>query len=267
MSDYLPDMVAPPRPPTPPTPPEDENVHIPDNINDKILDEDITDDQVDYSVNEIDDIYTDEEPTEMIIPKREKMKNDDIFKGPKIQPIKLSKEEKAEERRIAREAAKVAEKERKLQEREEKKLAKAEEKARLKAARPKRKMDPAHLEKLQAGRLKAQETRERNKKLREQGADIPKPLTRKEKELKHVVESVIEPRKSKNDISKADLEEAQFQAIQRYEQIRKKRKADKKKKEQEDNLLQQNTATIHRAVNPHPPQKDIWDHALGGMFS
>lgn len=262
MSDnYLPDMVAPPEPPP------DENVHIPDNIQDKVEvnqhdQHQAEDEMIQMEVNEMLD---DEEPLEEIIQKKEKMTNEDIFKGPKIQPVKLTREEKAEQRRIAREAAKAAEKERKAQEREAKKLAKQEEKERLKALRPKRKMDPAHLEKLQAGRIKAQETRARNKKLREEGADIPKPLTRKEKELKNVIESVVEPRKTQNQISKADLEEAQFNAIQRYEEIRKKRKAEKQQKQKEQRALQQSQATIQRAMNPHQP--DIWDHALGGMFT
>ena len=269
MSDYLPDFIEPPRPPTPP---EDENVHIPDNIQDKV------DSSIEHNQNdafkdddaiiqmEIQDMLDEEEQElEDMINKKEKMTNEDIFKGPKIQPVKLTKEEKAEQRKVAREAAKAAEKERKAQEREAKKVAKAEEKARLKALRPKKVMDPAHLEKLQAGRLKAQETRARNKKLREAGADIPKPLTRKEKELKNVIESVVEPRKPQNQISKADLEEAQFQAIQRYEQIRKKRKAEKQQKQKEEKVLQQSQATIQRAINPHQP--DIWDHALGGMFN
>jgi len=264
MSDYLPDFEAPPRPPTPPP---DQNVHIPDNIQDKVEDNqnDAFKDDDEIIQMEIQDMLDEEEQLEDMINKKEKMTNDDIFKGPKIQPVKLTKEEKAEERRIAREAAKVAQQERKLQEREAKKVAKAEEKARLKALKPKKVMDPAHLEKLQAGRLKAQETRARNKKLREQGADIPKPLTRKEKELKNVIESVVEPRKPQNQISKADLEEAQFNAIQRYEQIRKKRKAEKQQKQKEEQVIHQSQATIRRAVNPHQP--DIWDHALGGMFN
>jgi len=263
MTDYLPDMIAPPPEPEPALP---ENIHIPDNITDKIVDDDIdTDEAMDSQINE-EISEMEDEPDEMLIPKKQKMSNDDIFKGPKIQPIKLSKSEMAEERRVAREAAKVAEKERKLQEKLLKKQQKEEEKARLKAARPKKQMSPAHLEKLQAGRLKAQETRARNKKLREEGANIPKPLTKKEKQLKNVVESVIEPRQPQNQISKSDLEQAQFNAIMRYEEMRKKRKTVKKQKEKEEQLLQQNTATIHRAVNPHP-QPDIWDHALAGMFS
>lgn len=264
MTDYLPDMIAPPPSPEPALP---ENVHIPDNITDKIVDDIDTDEAMDSQINEeISDIAERDEPDEMLIPKREKLSNDDIFKGPKIQPIKLTKAEKAEERRVAREAAKVAEKERKIQEKLLKKQQKEEEKARIKAARPKKQMSPEHLEKLQAGRIKAQETRARNKKLREEGANIPKPLTKKEKQLKNVVESVIEPRQPQNQISKSDLETAQFNAIMRYEEMRKKRKSIKKQKEKEEQLLQQNTATIQRAVNPHP-QPDVWDHALAGMFS
>ena len=265
MSDYLPDMIA---PPPEPEPVQDANVHIPDNIQDKVEQEptnqhDAFKDEDELIKMEIVDELEEEE--ELIIQKKEKMTNEDIFKGPKVQPVKLTREEKAEQRRIAREAAKAAEKERKAQEREAKKLAKQEEKERLKALRPKKKLDPAHMEKLQAGRIKAQETRARNKKLREEGADIPKPLTKKEKELKNVIESVVEPRKTHTQLSKADLEEAQFNAIQRYEQIRKKRKEEKKQKEKEQKILQQSQATIQRAVNPHQP--DIWDHALGGMFA
>ena len=62
------------------------------------------------------------------------------------------------------------------------------------------------------------------------------------------------------------MEQAQFNAIMRYEEMRKKRKNIKKEKQKEEQLLQHNTATIQRAVNPHP-QPDIWDHALAGMFS
>ena len=258
-SDYLPDFEE---PPPQPEPAPDQNVHIPDNIQDKI--EDNQNDAYDIEDDNIQMELMDEEDEDIIQP-RPRMSNEDIFKGPKIQPVKMSKEEKAEQRRMVREAAKAAEKERKLQEKEAKKIAKQEEKDRIKAAKPKKQMSPAHLEKLQAGRLKAQETRARNKLLREQGADIPKPLTKKEKELKNVVESVIEPRKPQNQISKSDLEEAQFNAIMKYEQIRKKRKADKKKEEQEKKVLQQSQASIHRAVNPHQP--DVWDMALGGMFS
>ena len=265
MSDYLPDMIEPPPAPTAPEPAPDANVHIPDNIQDKLEDNqndayDIEDDNIQM------ELMDEEEDLDELIQTRPKMSNEDIFKGPKIQPVKMSKEEKAEQRRIVREAAKAAEKERKLQEKEAKKLAKQQEKEKLKALRPKKQMSPAHLEKLQAGRLKAQETRARNKLLREQGADIPKPLTKKEKELKNVVESVIEPRKPQNQLSKSDLEEAQFNAIMRYEEIRKKRKTEKQKKQKEEQILQQSQASIHRAVNPHP-QKDVWDMALGGMFS
>lgn len=264
MSDYLPDMIE---PPPPPEPVQDANVHIPDNIQDKVQEQN-QHDQFQHEDDNIQMELLDEEEPQIddIIQKKERMTNEDIFKGPKIQPVKLSKEEKAEQRRIVREAAKVAEKERKLQEKEAKKLAKIQEKERLKALRPKKQMSPAHLEKLQAGRIKAQETRARNKLLREQGADIPKPLTKKEKELKNVVESVIEPRKAQNQLSKSDLEEAQFNAIMRYEEMRKKRKVEKQKKQKEEQILQQSQATIARAVNPHP-QKDVWDMALGGMFA
>ena len=270
MSDYLPDMIA---PPPEPEPKPDANVHIPDNIQDKVEQQQEEPNQHDAFAGEdeiikmeiLEELEAEEQAEQLVIQKKEKMTNEDIFKGPKVQPVKLTREEKAEQRRIVREAAKESERQRKAQEREAKKLAKQQEKERLKALKPKKKLDPAHMEKLQAGRLKAQETRARNKKLREEGADIPKPLTKKEKELKNVVESVIEPRKTQNQISKADLEEAQFNAIQRYEQIRKKRKEEKKQKEKEQRILQQSQATIHRAVNPHQP--DIWDHALGGMFT
>lgn len=261
MSDYLPDMIE---PPPAPEPPPDANIHIPDNIQDKLQPN--QNDQFQDEDDNIEMELLEEEPQiDDIIQKKEKMSNEDIFKGPKIQPVKLSKEEKAEQRRIVREAAKAAEKERKLQEKEAKKLAKQEEKERLKALRPKKQMTPEHMERLQAGRIKAQETRARNKLLREQGADIPKPLTKKEKELKNVVESVIEPRKANNQLSKADLEEAQFNAIMRYEEIRKKRKTEKQKKQKEEHVLKQSQASIHRAVNPHQP--DVWDMTLGGMFS
>ncbi len=268
MSDYLPDFTA---PPPEPEPVQDANVHIPDNIQDKVEDNNqhdaFKDEDEIIKMEILEELEAEEEQAEqLVIQKKERMTNEDIFKGPKVQPVKLTREEKAEQRRIVREAAKESEKQRKAQEREAKKLAKQEEKERLKALKPKKQMSPAHLEKLQAGRLKAQETRARNKLLREQGADIPKPLTKKEKELKNVVESVIEPRKTQNQLSKSDLEEAQFNAIQRYEQIRKKRKEEKKQKEKEQKILQQSQATIHRAVNPHP-QKDVWDMALGGMFT
>ncbi len=116
-SDYLPDFEE---PPPAPEPPPDQNVHIPDNIQDKI--EENQNDAYDIEDDNIQMELMDEEEEELEIQPRPRMSNSDIFKGPKIQPVKMSKEEKAEQRKVLREAAKAAEKERKLQEKEAKKL-------------------------------------------------------------------------------------------------------------------------------------------------
>ena len=114
----------------------------------------------------------------------------------------------------------------------------------IKKVKAKRKMTPEALEKLRLSRIKANETRKRNKELRLKG-ELPTPTQKKQiqkdKELDRLkpVINNYETKHITNNITVEEIEaismKATAKALDKYEQVRKERKAVKKKaKEQEE---------------------------------
>ena len=227
--------------------------HIPDNIDDAVIDDPSEEDLIESE---------DEEPV-VITTTKSKLSNDDVFATPKVKPVKMTREEGVIERRKVREAAKLAAKEQKLQDKLNIKMEKEKEKARIKAERPKKQMSPEHLEKLQTARKLAAEKKKRNKELASQGIDIPDVLKTKSEKKREVQLKQGNPVQS---FTKEDLAKAQFEAIENYEKIRKVRKAKKKVDQEEKHKLEASQQTIRKALG-QPVQQDVWDVALAGMWT
>lgn len=234
MADYLPDMIAPP--PQPEAPPM--NDHIPDNIDEAVKE-----------VEEDDELLPEEEEEEepiQIVATKEKLDMDDVFSTPKVKAVKRTREEMLDEKRKIRELVKQQKIEEKEMLKQEKILERERKKAEAKAARPKKKLSPEHLAKLQAARAKSVAEKRQQKSLEK---DIPKKSQPAQEQL----------------FTKDDLIKSQYEAIQLYDQKRKKEKAEKKAVQEEQRKLALNTQTIRRAVG-QPDPNDIWSHALNGMF-
>lgn len=231
--------------------------------------EDMTDDEDEIQVAELDEFNEDKDKTQEEIAseaaeeveeveqpkpkvgdakipkaksKREDMNIDDIFNMPQasIQPsqgsqaeVKLTKKGKPRKKRPP------------MSEEHKAKLALAREKA------------------MAARKKKAQERKENKALETEEKELLKKQKVKRVKKLKEEVEddgtegAILDPPTKKESIqmfSKKDLEEAQLQAIMNYEKIRKTRKAEKQvrqKKEAEQEALK---AQLRRAVAP--PQQE-----------
>lgn len=236
MADYLPDMIAPP--PQPEAPPM--NDHIPDNIDEAIREEPQSEDDELLPEDE------EEEPIQ-IVPTKEKLDMDDVFSTPKVKAVKRTREEMLDEKRKIRELVKQQKIEEKERLKQEKILERERKKAEAKAARPKKKLSPEHLAKLQAARAKSVAEK------------------RKQKSLEKDIQPKKSPPAQEQLFTKDDLIKSQYEAIQLYDQKRKKEKAEKKAAQEEQRKLALNTQTIRRAVG-QPDPNDIWSHALNGMF-
>jgi len=212
--------------------------------------DDMTDDESEVAVEEIEDfnpdkdktqeeIEEDEPPSPKKIPKakskRDDMNVNDIFNMPQsisqvIDPnVKLTKKGKPRKKRPP------------MTEEHKAKLALAREKA------------------MEARKKKAQEKKETKALEMEEKELLKKQKVKRVKQLKEEVEdnkdmSKIDIIKKEQTFTKKDLEEAQLQAIMNYEKIRKSRKAEKQerlKKEAEQEALK---AQLRRAVAP--PQQE-----------
>ena len=113
----------------------------------------------------------------------------------------------------------------------------------IKKVKAKRKMTPEALEKLRLSRIKANETRKRNKELRLKG-ELPTPTQKKQiqkdkeaEKLKPVINN-YETKNITNNITPEEIEaismKATAKALNQYEQVRKERKAQKKKAKEEE---------------------------------
>ena len=140
-----------------------------------------------------------------------------------------------------------------------------------KAKKPRKPMSEAHKAKLAVAREKALETRRANALVRKKMKDVDietKSLKnqKKVKELEVLKQDInglsaevsevseVEVKQVKQvkqvnttGITKADLEQAQFDAIQKYETLRKSRKAEKKKQQQ----LEQDQQQLINQIKPH----------------
>jgi hypothetical protein len=121
----------------------------------------------------------------------------------------------------------------------------------------------AHMDRIRAkGQQALKEKRERNKKLKEQG--LPPEPTKRQKQNKIIkeqdnraVEREVKVVREKEKLSKEEIEDITFNAINRYETIRKGRKAEKKKKEAIHQEEQKVKRTLGRAMGM-PTQDDPW---------
>tara|TARA_R110000737_G_C14549443_1_gene480397 strand:+ start:155 stop:856 length:702 start_codon:yes stop_codon:yes gene_type:complete len=144
-------------------------------------------------------------------------------------------------------------------------------------AKPKKQKKPmsdkqkAHMDKIRAkGQLALKEKRERNKKLKEQG--LPPEVNKKGKQNKIITEKVKEQEerlverevkvvREKEKLSSQEIEDITFNAINRYETIRKGRKIEKKKTQalqQEEHKVKQ---TLGRAMRM-PVDDDPWSQCF-----
>lgn len=148
-----------------------------------------------------------------------------------------------------------------------------------KKEKPKKKRKPMsedHKKKLAVAREKALETRRNNAQLKKKEKDIVKETKRLERvkkekalnKLKKEVESDDEemipiskpdpkppPKKEvsfpNSTITKKDIEEANLNAIMKYDEIRKSRKEIKKKEQQENEKMDVMRKKLHRAMFPN----------------
>ena len=205
--------------------------------------DDMTDDESEIGVEEIEDFNPDKDktqeeieeaeiesppPTEKIPKaksKREGMDVNEIFNMPQpvIDPnVKLTKKGKPRKKRPP------------MTEEHKAKLALAREKA------------------MEARKKKAQEKKENKALEMEEKELLKKQKVKRVKQLKEEVDGDIQEKKEvkEQSFSKKDLEEAQLQAIMNYEKIRKERKKEKQerlKKEAEQEAIK---AQLRRAVAP-----------------
>ena len=125
-------------------------------------------------------------------------------------------------------------------------------------------MSDAHKEKLKFAREKAMISRKKNAKERAEAKSLDKEekelLTKqKVKRVKKLKEEVDEPEVPKvlpikePVFSKKDLEEAQLEAIMKYDVLRKQRKKEKQTKAVEDKVEQDFRDELRRAVTPSKP--------------
>lgn len=256
MADYLPEMIEAPRPSTPPP----QELHsVPENIEQAVLEDQF--------------LSSEEEEEEYVeIEQRQKLEMDDIFSTPKVKPIKLSKEALRDEKLKIRVALKEQQKIQRQEERDKIKQDKILEKERMKAEkkakRPKKVLSPEHLQKLQDARKKGIETRRKNKELKNETSSLaqrPSGVA----SPGQPASSSAQPRPATSQghmFTKEDLINSQYEAIQKYEVVRKDRKAKKKVKEDEDQKLMDSQRTIRRAIG-QPTTNDVWDSALQGMWN
>tara|TARA_R110000744_G_scaffold86634_2_gene169439 strand:- start:205 stop:873 length:669 start_codon:yes stop_codon:yes gene_type:complete len=124
-------------------------------------------------------------------------------------------------------------------------------------------MTDAHKEKLKFAREKAMVSRKKNAKARAEAKSLDKEekdlLTKQKvkrvKKLKEEVEETDEPKilpikEPSVSFSKKDLEEAQLEAIMKYEVLRKERKKVKQAKAAEEKVEQDFRDELRRAVTP-----------------
>lgn len=198
-------------------------------------------------INEDDEgniVYSDNEDDVPEMVMREKISQEEIFaNSPKIVKIKAPPKEKDESP--------------KTRELPKEKL--------TKAGKPKRKPTQKQLEHLATIRAKGQETRRRKAEAKKlalaRGEEIPKTEKRKKEiqETKEVIKSEF------TKYSKQEIEEITFNAIERHEEKRKLRKAEKKKLEEEKLKTHAVNTTLRRATG-NPAINDVWGQALSGMF-
>ena len=134
--------------------------------------------------------------------------------------------------------------------------------------KPKKKMSEKQLSHLAKIRAKGLATRQRNKKLREEGKaeEISKKV---QKENVRIQEKII---KEKEKISLSEIENITFNAISKYETMRKARKAKKREEQAKEQKEKAHMEVVNNHLNSALRRStgsapDIWDSALAGLWS
>lgn len=209
--------------------------------------EDMTDDETDEVVEEIEDFDEEKDKTQEEIEeeqienkkipkaksKRDEMNVNEIFNmpdPPEQETPKLTKKGKPRKKRPP------------MSEEHKKKLALAREKA------------------MEARKKKAQEKKEAKELDKQEKELLKKQKVKRVKQLKEEVEedgSIIDPSLTKQSqrvgvtvFSKKDLEEAQLEAIMKYDKLRKERKKEKLEKQKKEAEQEAIKAQLRRAVAP-----------------
>jgi len=119
----------------------------------------------------------------------------------------------------------------------------------------KAKLAKAREKAMEARKKKAQEKKEAKALEKEEKELLKKQKVKRVKKLKEEVENneegaEIDPPKKEQSFSKKDLEEAQLEAIMKYETIRKQRKKEKQEKQKKDAEEEAIRQQLRRAVAP-----------------
>lgn len=139
---------------------------------------------------------------------------------------------------------------------------KNDKKDKIKEKKKRPPMSEEHKEKLRLAREKALETRRRNAQEKREMKELEKKAKQKKKEeLKKYVNNEEDQEKPKeiikevkhpvSTITKKDLEEAQLEAIMKYEAMRKQRKKEKQEKEREQKEKDKLKQQINNMVKPN----------------
>lgn len=132
--------------------------------------------------------------------------------------------------------------------------------------KPKKKMSEKQLAHLAKIRAKGLATRQRNKKLREEGRaeEISKKV---QKENVRIQEKII---KEKEKLTNQEIEDITFNAINKYETIRKARKQKKREEQERERKEKQHMEQVNKhlnsAINSQQRKTDVWDDVLAGMW-
>ena len=227
MTDYLPDFVD--------AETQEENPSInADNIDEQVEDikesEDaFTEGEGDEEIiqQELEEDLKKEEEEVPVVTARKKLTQDEVFSTPKVKPVTpLTDEPKKKKKRV---------------------------------------MSEKQLANLKKAREKAMANKKARKEAKEKG--LPKPdLPPTKKEIKK--EQIKKEKQEQYELTKLSdeqLEELSFRAVQKYDTIRKERKA--KKKEQQSRIAHKEKVKkqILKAQGV-PDADDIWSQALGGML-
>ena len=134
--------------------------------------------------------------------------------------------------------------------------------------KPKKKMSEKQLEHLAKARAKGLATRQRNKKLRDEGKAV-ETSKKTVKENVRIQEKII---KEKEKITNEEIENITFNAIQKYEILRKSRKVEKKKKQEEDKEKNKHMAVVNNHLNNAMRRStgsvpDVWEETLKGLWT
>lgn len=172
------------------------------------------------------ELKREEEEAEIpIVEARKKLSQDEVFKPPKVKPVAPLTEEE-----------------------------------KPKKIKKKRVMSEKQLENLKKAREKAMENKRKRKEAKAKGTTADVPPTPKQVKAKQ-----IRAEKKQDKMDDDDIERIANKAVEKYDTMRKARKAEKKAKQAE---------TVHKekvkkqilSAQGKVDQDDIWSQALGGMM-